>query len=261
MNFGDWAGAVQSIVQIAALVLGTAWAYYKFIRGRTFHRRAEMSLTASLLVTDSQRSLQIKPILKNTGGADIPFRVKVIKVKSFREGDLDAKGRALWSDVTVAPVFGDHDWIESQETISDDVLIPLDAYSATEDALAYRVSCVIYEQRRKRRLRLDKGGGICWTANAIVPAGLKTLDMGDASSDDERRTMEERKPARKDETEHAAVTFNIGHEQGGQIANVGGDAFREREEVSGEKKWSTPWKLFQRKAPEDEIQDVEHATE
>jgi len=70
------------------------------------------------------------------------------------------------------PIFGDHDWIESQETIIDEVLVPLAAVDADPDVIAYRITCLVYERRRKPFFRPDKGGGVCWTSNAIVPAGL-----------------------------------------------------------------------------------------
>jgi hypothetical protein len=174
MNFGDWVSAVQNAVQIAAIVIGAVWAYYKFFRGRTFHRRAEVRLDASLLAEASSQALLAHATLVNTGTADIPLRVKAVEVHSFKGGDVDKKGRPRWIDIAIAPIFQDHGWIESQETIADDVLIPLSEEDSAEDVLAFRVTCLIYERRRKKisetlHLRADPGGGICWTTNTIVP--------------------------------------------------------------------------------------------
>jgi hypothetical protein len=179
MNFGDWVSAVQNAVQIAAIVIGAVWAYYKFFRGRTFHRRAEVRLDASLLAEASSRAVRAHATLVNTGTADIPLRVKAVKVLSFKRGDVDEKGRPRWADVAIAPVFQDHGWIESQETITDDVLIPLSSDDADEGVVAFRVTCVVYERRRRRlsevlHLRADPGGGICWTTHTIVPSGFRT---------------------------------------------------------------------------------------
>jgi hypothetical protein len=55
MNTGDWIDAALHLVQIAAIVIGALWAYYKFFRGRIFHERAEPSVEASL------RALQPSP--------------------------------------------------------------------------------------------------------------------------------------------------------------------------------------------------------
>jgi len=180
MNFGDWAGAVQNIVSVVAIVVGAFWAYYKFFRGRTFHRRAEVGLAASLLVDDVSHAICMKVTLENTGGSDIPLRVKLLTLRVFRRGELTEKGRPIWHDIATARVFDDHDWIESQETISDDVLIPLPG-EAGEDVLAYRVTCQVYERRRPpawKRLvswRAVPSGGICWTSNTVVPVGLRQV--------------------------------------------------------------------------------------
>src|SRR5438093_1187516 len=103
MNFGDWVSAAQNAVQIAAIVIGALWAYYKFFRGRIFRRRAEVGLDASLLTEDSSRAIRAKATLTNTGGSDIPLRVKALKVRSFTRGDVDDQGRPRWQDIeTVA---------------------------------------------------------------------------------------------------------------------------------------------------------------
>jgi hypothetical protein len=188
MNFGDWVSAALNMLQIAAIVIAAAWAYYKFVRGRTFHRRAEVDVDASLLADDSERAIHAHATLQNTGGADIPLRVKALKVRSFRRGEVDEKGRPRWQDVTTSPVFDDHDWIESQETIADEVLVPLTAKDANGDVLAYRVTCLIYEQRRKKFFRREAGGGVCWTSNAIVPADLAPLGTKEPVKSETERT-------------------------------------------------------------------------
>jgi hypothetical protein len=180
MNFGDWVGAAQNLVQMLAIAVAALWGYYKFVRGRTFHRRAEVGLNASLLGSDSSWAIYAQATLENTGGSDIPLRAKAVKIRSFRRGDLDERGRPQWRDTAIAPVFADHEWIESQEAIADDVLVPLRAEDSDRAVLAFRVTCVVYERRRRKpleklRLQADPGGGVCWTTNTIVPAGLAAV--------------------------------------------------------------------------------------
>jgi hypothetical protein len=165
MNTGDWISAALALVQIAAIGIGALWAYYKFFRGRIFHKRAEPTVEASLLSTGSSHAIRAKVTLKNTGSADIPLRVTLVSVSNYVAGDVDEHGRPQWPEVARAHAFRDHESVESQETIIDDLLIPLRKKDALgrQAVLAYRVTCQVYERRKE-------GGGICWTTRAIVPA-------------------------------------------------------------------------------------------
>jgi hypothetical protein len=186
MNFGDWAGALQNLVAIAAIAGGAIWGYYKFVRGRTFHRRAEVDVDASLLASDEASAIRAKITLENTGGANIPLRAKAVKVLSYTHRDVDENGRPVWRDVAIAPIFQDHGWLESQETITDEVLVPLlGEKDQPANVLAFRVTCLVYEERRRQRRgkkqadedsRESDETSIVWTTNAIVPARLAPPD-------------------------------------------------------------------------------------
>jgi hypothetical protein len=172
MNFGDWAGAIQNLVAIAAIGIGGAWGYYKFVQGRTFHRRAEVTLEPSLLAGGSWHGIQVRATLRNTGGSEIILLAKGVEIFSFAHGDTDEMGRPQWREIAAAPLFDDHDWIESQETIVDEVLVPLGVGQTGEDVVAYRLACLVYgeHERKGRRFWAKPKGGIRWTTNAVVPA-------------------------------------------------------------------------------------------
>jgi hypothetical protein len=178
MNAGDWASFFLSIAQIVAIVVAASWAYWKFLKGRTFHRRAEPRVEASLLKSGSTQAVRASVALENTGSADIPFDAKLLRLSKFT-GELTPKGRAQWDEFASAPVFPDHERIESQETIRDDILIPL-VQTASEGVLAYRVTCLIYgRQSRTWRQWANRkeGTGIAWTAQTVVPVGLETVSV------------------------------------------------------------------------------------
>jgi len=170
MNTGDWVDAALHAVQVAALLVGAAWAYYKFVRGRIFHRRAEVTLEASLLKLQSSHAIRARATLKNTGSADIPFLAKGLKISSLREGDVNDKGHPQWREMVTVPVFADHGWIESQETISDETLVPV-GEAAEKNVLGYRVSCRVIGEHERTFVRGTKSGGIGWTSNVVVPTG------------------------------------------------------------------------------------------
>ena len=166
MDLGDWIGAVASAVQVAAILVAGIWAYYKFVRGRTFHRRAEIDTTPSLL-GDSPPSVRVKASLRNTGAADIPLRAKTIRVSTFERTAVDDKNRPNWHEIAHGSVFTDHERLESQETITDDVVIPLPEIERGLTALL--VKCIVYEKRKQRWYKRKRGGGVAWTSTSVLP--------------------------------------------------------------------------------------------
>jgi hypothetical protein len=58
MDIGDWVGAVQSGVATIAIIVGAIWGYYKFVRGRTFARRAEPAVAAELLSKGDEHAMR-----------------------------------------------------------------------------------------------------------------------------------------------------------------------------------------------------------
>src|SRR5436190_1743357 len=99
MNFGDWVGAVLSLVQIAAIVIGAIWAYYKFVKGRVWHRRAEPTVEATLMSNGEDPALRTRVTLKNTGAADVPLRTTLLTIFSAVAGETDEHGEANWTQV------------------------------------------------------------------------------------------------------------------------------------------------------------------
>jgi hypothetical protein len=139
MSTGDWIGAAQNVAAAAAIVIGGGWAYYKFVKGRTFHRRADLDLEVSLVPEDNPTALRARVTLTSTGAADIPLRAAVVRVAAFRSSDVNKRRRANWRAVATSGVLTDHEWIESQEVISDEVLVPLPlATKPVEETIALR---------------------------------------------------------------------------------------------------------------------------
>jgi hypothetical protein len=161
MNATVWTFAIANGAQVVAIGIGGAWAYYKFIRGRTFHKRAEVTITSELVRRDAFFAVRAATSLVNTGGSNLPLRVKIVRVYAFAPDDVDEQGRPRWDEVVNAPIFQDHEHIEAQETIRDDILVAIPA-PVISSAVALRASCFVYERRKKP-------GGIQWTAHSIIP--------------------------------------------------------------------------------------------
>ena len=63
----------SSIVTSLAVVIGGVWAYFKFIKGRTFAHRAELDVSPSLETSAESLYLSVTITLKNTGLSKLPL--------------------------------------------------------------------------------------------------------------------------------------------------------------------------------------------
>jgi len=159
LQWAEVAKGVLAIAQVVAIVGGTLWAYFKFVRGRTFAERIEASVDANAFHRDGISSLRIRVSLTNTGASAVQLKpdVKKVRVCPAAIGDTIPSGLPLWDreHFVLSPVLEHHAWIEAQETIRDEVLVTVD----DRDVLAFEVELLVGSEKRKR-----------WSAKTIVPA-------------------------------------------------------------------------------------------
>jgi hypothetical protein len=192
MNFSDWAGAVQSIIAAGAIIVAGIWAFFRFVKGRTFKHKAELTVEGSLLSGRDRQAISVRVHLRNTGLTKTPLDRAFVRVLAMRPADWESR---KWKRLVTVRVFEDHDWIEPQEPIGDELLIPL---SEPTPALAYRLDAVVFPPKRKlRRKRIQ------WTARAVIPGVLQpagTIEVDTTAQrsvihvegDDPRRIGEQR---------------------------------------------------------------------
>jgi hypothetical protein len=232
MNFGDWVGAILSLVQIAAIVIGAIWAYYKFVKGRVWHRRAEPMVEATLMSNGWDPALRTRVTLRNTGAADVPLRTTLLTIFSAVAGESDGHGEANWKEIARAHAFRDHESVESQETITDDLVIPLP--SPPERLLAYRVKCQVYDKR-------TKPGATCWTTHTIIPKNGEAPAM----QKEVAQMREEQRPADEEEVRRA-------EEEPAPLERQRESSEEEVQQAERESEGQ-----YQRKATEDEVREAE----
>lgn len=190
MNFGDWVGAVLSIVQIVAIVVAAGWAYSKFVRGRTFARRLEPSIEGELLRAGDAEAIRARVALRNTGASDIPLHAKAIRVYAVGDEGWGDEKVPTWTRLMTVPVLAQHQSLESVEVVSEQVLIPLKP--ETFRRLAYRLEFVVQDELRRRRFpRRKKGGrgwswkhGHRWISEAVVLREFRPVLDNDSSHSD-----------------------------------------------------------------------------
>jgi hypothetical protein len=88
------AKGVAAIVQIVAIVVGGSWAYYKFVRGRTFKPRAEVDIAASIVETNGEKGISLSVSFHNTGLIYIEFPTDALPTRLVRVWEPTMQGRA-----------------------------------------------------------------------------------------------------------------------------------------------------------------------
>lgn len=164
MTAGDWISAVADVVQTAAILVGAAWAYFKFVRGRIFARRTELTVSGELLTDGAARAMRARVALRNTGASDIPLRIAGVWVYAADTSSGRA-GEPAWTEVAKAKVLTKHQAIEAQESIAEEVLVALPQAQPP----AYRVELRVYDQKKR-------GGATQWSSQSIVPGALRPAE-------------------------------------------------------------------------------------
>jgi hypothetical protein len=178
MNAEEWISSSRSIAEIVAIAGAGVWGYWNYVRGRTFHYRADLTIAASV-VTALPDAIRATATLKNTGASEIPLRVAEIRVFAFQ---LSGE----WLEVGVGAVFRDHEWLESKETLSDDVLITVDI-NPVESVL--RAKCTVVAKKRMRWSR-----NVAFVTNVIIlPAASKGGGSVSKDLDNEKHGLADRR--------------------------------------------------------------------
>jgi hypothetical protein len=159
------AAAVNNIVTSAAVVVGGIWVYFNYIRGRTFARRAELDVTASL---EGATSLYLcaAVTLKNSGQSRIPLneRMKAIRLFAIRDPSDEAIEVANWQRIMTLPILEQHAWLEALETVTDTVVYNLpQAQKGGTRCPVYQVEVLV----GARRGRLSRRGTV-WQSRAVL---------------------------------------------------------------------------------------------
>jgi hypothetical protein len=172
--WADIASGVLTIVQVVAILVGGAWAYFKFLKGRTFANRLELAVTGTQVEDQEYAGIVVATSVKNDGLSQVRFLddLKVVSVFGLRASQwIPGMDQDWGKQLMIFTVLDGHEWIEAQETITDQVLVAVpDDSDRTDPWMAFRlVLRVASEGRGGKRLK--------WTASAVVPAALRSADQ------------------------------------------------------------------------------------
>ena len=128
------------------IFVGAAWAYYKYIRGRTFRHRLEVNISGTYAHGCSNMVLTIE--LKNIGASDIPLRQEgtaaIVEMLDVTQPLMGKDVPGAENSVVVVEILQDHEWIESSETIREQHFVHL----PSSDPKALRLKLRVVSQGR-----------------------------------------------------------------------------------------------------------------
>lgn len=126
-NAKDIADIVSSAITALAVIIGGAWAYFKFVKGRTYRPRVEMQLAGQWWLAEGKILLQARVTIKNVGSSKLKLlqRGSGLRASVLDSDQSPPPASARWREGKVYTIFDQHDWIESGETVSDVVLLDL----------------------------------------------------------------------------------------------------------------------------------------
>lgn len=176
-----WADVIGTVVTAAAVIVGAVWAYFKFVRGRTFRPRLEVGLFGQWRTVQDKEALHARVTVKNIGASKVDLlqegtALAVYQLKPMESSEPSAWG---WDDdaYTAYEILKDHQWIEPGETVSEDLLLHV---SLTPEPVLFR--CVL-----RWKWATGKDDIVIVTARKIIPieARLDGTEEGSESLEEE----------------------------------------------------------------------------
>ena len=152
MNLLQVSQTVANLVQAFALLVGGAWVYFKFIRGRTFARRGQLDVSATVTSFANCPVIRVQATFTNAGLSRIPLEgaAQMVDLQAAPVAGWTPGANLAWLDLMTADIFASHSSVEAQEAITDEVMCPASNLAGTS-WLAYRVEVSVWSRRRSWR--------------------------------------------------------------------------------------------------------------
>ncbi|MEM8639981.1 MAG: hypothetical protein AAGG51_14370 [Cyanobacteria bacterium P01_G01_bin.54] len=130
---------IQSVITSLGLLIGGIWAYFKFLKGRIYQPRMELSVDCEVYSQqDSPARLQIKAVLRNLGLSRINIDSESSGIRIYKALERTAidsmPADALeseWVRIGTFSVFDGQNWIDSSEKIRSEKIIECNSRGMT----------------------------------------------------------------------------------------------------------------------------------
>lgn len=151
---------LQALFTVAAILVGGAWAYAKFVWGRKYRPRLEPGVEGTLVQQGGDIYVVASCKVKNVG---------LSKIKINQQGSalglsasiLPASIAVLsvdWDRITSFPVFEEHEWIEPGESVYEERMFSIGGVDAGAIQLELMLTVKKITWRARRILQLSGAG-------------------------------------------------------------------------------------------------------
>ncbi|HXM36875.1 MAG TPA: hypothetical protein VN920_16890 [Pyrinomonadaceae bacterium] len=141
-NWEKASGTVEHVATVVAVIIGGLWAYYKFFRGRVFVPRLDLELSATGFCKNNTTFLVVSLELKNVGlsRVDIHQRGTALRVSAnVGNTPITKTDTVSWRRPKAYTIFERHSWIESRESIKDELMIAIPGCNHSAFRLEFRL--------------------------------------------------------------------------------------------------------------------------
>lgn len=113
---------IETALKILAYLVGGAWVYFNFFKGRTYRPRLETRVSGELCRQTTPELVRAVVQVKNVGLAkvDVAQRGTGLRILVFDDTLPDK-----WKHVATLPLLTRHAWIEPNEVVEEQTVLPL----------------------------------------------------------------------------------------------------------------------------------------
>jgi hypothetical protein len=172
-NWKEVADTTQAFATAGGIVVGGVFAYYKFVKDRIYRPRVDLDIQAGAVELGDGRFLKCAVIMRNRGATRIKIDrdATALLVAPERRPDSDFQVmRWMKDEGAVVGVFENHSWLESTETVRDEVLVRV----PDDTGVAYRLRLRVVVRRPEPLIH----GNISIATTRVVEGSRMWQDHG-----------------------------------------------------------------------------------
>src|ERR1700722_998994 len=153
----SWVETIKGVCEILAILVGAAWTYLNYFRGRIYKHRLECSVDASIEKHAGHTFLRAAVRIRNIGLSRVPIEPKGTALLLYSIPAQDQApsfpSHVEWEEPVAAfDLLAGRKWVESSEAVAEALMVAL----PRSDASTYKVTLKVVS------------GEIWWTAESIL---------------------------------------------------------------------------------------------